>query len=495
MSAPSLERIPLTPELRRLAEAVHGEGGHPVLVGGWVRDCLLGIPHSKDFDLEVFGMDPAVLKRVLAKFGPVHTVGRHFGVLKLSTPAGEYDVSVPRRESKTGKGHKGFWVTPDPGMTFEQAAARRDFTINAMGFGLLENAFLDPYGGWEDLQARLLRHVGPAFGEDPLRVLRAMQFAGRFGLTIVPETVAICHAQNLAELPRERIWEEVRKLLLRAGRPSDGLRYARALGVLEIFPELGALEALAAGDDGVLPWQRTLAVVDEAAALRGGDAGADLALLLAALSHELGRTVPGLSAAPYGPELAEAALAPTEAWLARITNELHVPRRVLPLVRYLPQVQALHARRDALPPGALPRLALQVPLAELARLATARERVSGRAAGGIAGSQASAARKTADGEIKGREAAGAQPAPAAQWLAERARRDGVWDKPLPALLQGRHLLELGLAPGPQLGPLLAQAYELQLDGRLTTVAAAQAWARERVTARADGPQLAAKPAR
>ena len=467
MSAPSLERIPLTPELLRLAEALRGEGGRPVLVGGWVRDCLLGIPHSKDFDLEVFGMDPGVLKRVLGRFGPVHSVGRHFGVLKLSTREGEYDVSVPRRESKTGKGHKGFWVTPDPDMTFEQAAARRDFTINAMGFGLLENAFLDPYGGWQDLQARLLRHVGPAFGEDPLRVLRAMQFAGRFRLTIVPETVAICRAQNLTELPRERVWEEVRKLLLQAARPSEGLRYARTLGVLDIFPDLGRLEALGAGAEGVRPWERTLAVVDEAARLRGADAGADLALLLAALSHELGRTEPGRAGSPYDAELAQAALAPTEAWLAQITNELHVPRRVLPLVRCLPQVQALHARRDALPPGALPRLAMHVPLAELARLSTALERAL----------------------------SGSPDAPAAGWLAGRARKDGVWEKPLAPLLQGRHLIALGLLPGPHMGPLLERAYELQLDGRLATAAAAQDWAREQVAAGAVEPRPDSKPAR
>jgi tRNA nucleotidyltransferase (CCA-adding enzyme) len=205
-AVPTADAFPLTPELQRLAEAVGKEGGRPVLVGGWVRDCQLGIPHSKDFDLEVFGMDPDHLKGILSRFGPVHTVGRHFGVLKLTTRQGEYDVSVPRRESKTGKGHRGFWVTPDPTMTFEQAAARRDFTINAMGFSLIDQGFEDPFRGYADLRAGLLRHVGPAFGEDPLRVLRAMQFAGRFNLAIVPETIAICTQQHLEELARERLW-------------------------------------------------------------------------------------------------------------------------------------------------------------------------------------------------------------------------------------------------------------------------------------------------
>jgi tRNA nucleotidyltransferase (CCA-adding enzyme) len=473
MSAPSLDRFPLTPELVRLAQAVRQQGGRPLLVGGWVRDCLLGIPHSKDFDLEVFGMDPALLKRMLGKFGPVHTVGRHFGVLKLSTRDGEYDVSVPRRESKTGKGHKGFWVTPDPAMTFEEAAARRDFTINAMGFGLLENAFLDPHKGWDDLQARVLRHVGPAFGEDPLRVLRAMQFAGRFGLKILPETVAICRQQDLTELPRERLWEEVRKLMLRAERPSQGWRYARELGVLEIFPELRALEGLPAGPDGPSPWERTLAVADQAARLRGADSEAGLALMLAALAHELGRTRPELAGAPYGAQLAEAAIPPTQAWLARLTREADLPGRVLPLVRMLPQVQALFAQRDELPLDAVRRLALKAPVAELARLSTARER-------------ALAAAGAADATGAAVATGGTDVAPAAEWLAGQARRDKVWEGPLAPLLQGRHLIELGLKPGPHMGPLLAQAYELQLGGQIASLDAAQAWARERIAAEPPG---------
>jgi tRNA nucleotidyltransferase (CCA-adding enzyme) len=319
----------------------------------------------------------------------------------------------------------------------------------------VERQFLDPFRGYDDLRAGLLRHVGPAFGEDPLRVLRAMQFAGRFRLSIVPETIALCREQPLAELARERLWEEFRKLLLRAERPSLGLAYAPRLGVLTLFPELARLEALPADACGGTPWQRTLAVVDQAAALRGrGDAAAhaDLILLLAALGHELGRTQPGLAGAPFDGGLAQAGAALVEAWLARLTTELDVIRRTPPLVRNLAQVAALYARRGGLPPGALPRLALKVPLAELARLATARERVL----------------------------SGAAAAPQAAWLKEAAGREGVWDQPLDPLLKGRHLLELGLRPGRHLGELIDEAYELQLDGQLTTLPLALAWARDRI---------------
>ena len=168
MTAPKSE-ISLPAEVTRIGEALRAAGGRPVLVGCWVRDWLLGDVRSKDFDLEVFGLEPAKLRKVLAGFGPVHAVGRKFGVLKLSTPQAEYDIGVPRRESKIGKGHKGFWVEADPDMSFPDAAGRRDFTINAMGYAYLDQELLDPYEGRRDLEARVLRHVGPAFGQRPQR--------------------------------------------------------------------------------------------------------------------------------------------------------------------------------------------------------------------------------------------------------------------------------------------------------------------------------------
>ncbi|MCH8884846.1 MAG: SpoIIE family protein phosphatase, partial [SAR324 cluster bacterium] len=247
---PQQLRFQIIPEVYRVGEALHKAGGRPVLVGGWVRDALLGIPHRRDFDIEVFGLAMGRLRTTLARIGPVHAVGRHFGVLKLTTHEAEYDISVPRRESNIGKGHRGFLVEPDPHMSFDEAAARRDFTINAMGYAFLDDALLDPFGGERDLREGILRHVGPAFGEDPLRVLRAMQFAGRFDLRIVPQTLELCRSLDLGELPRERIWEELKKLLLRALRPSHGFGYAEGLGVLAYFPELRRLHD--AG--GNLPW-------------------------------------------------------------------------------------------------------------------------------------------------------------------------------------------------------------------------------------------------
>ena len=157
----------LSIELTKLAKAIHQQGGQPILVGGSVRDYLLGQIIPKDLDLEVYHLEANELERVLSQFGKVLRVGKSFGVLKLITEHAEYDVSRPRRESKTGKGHKGFLVNADPRMTFEEASARRDFTINSIGFDPIHQLWLDPHHGQEDLRKGILRHVGPAFAEDP----------------------------------------------------------------------------------------------------------------------------------------------------------------------------------------------------------------------------------------------------------------------------------------------------------------------------------------
>ena len=159
-----------------LARAVRDAGGRALIVGGWVRDRLLGID-AKDLDIEVFGIAPERLKDLVAAFGRVDTVGEAFTVYKVAG----LDVSLPRRESKTGKGHKGFRVEGDPSLSFDDAARRRDFTINAISFDPLTGEFIDPFHGREDLDARLLRIVDrTTFADDSLRVLRALQFAARF---------------------------------------------------------------------------------------------------------------------------------------------------------------------------------------------------------------------------------------------------------------------------------------------------------------------------
>ncbi len=444
---PDSHAFPLLNEVYRIGKAIQEAGGRPVLVGGWVRDSLLGHPHAKDFDMEVFGLEPRALHKVLRRFGPVHQVGRHFGVLKMTTREAEYDVSVPRHESKVGKGHKGFWVSTDPGMTFEEAAARRDFTMNAMGYALLEEQFLDPYKGFADLQARCLRHVGSAFGEDPLRVLRALQFAGRFGLEIAPETQRICREQDLHELPRERQWEELKKLLLLSPRPSHGFGFAEGLGVLPYYPELAALYAHG-GQDGA-DWQGTMQALDAAAAARRGEEALDLAQLLVALCHRLG--APHFPAANSAPQaLAAAAEAPAQALLERFTNEHGLILAVLTLLREAPLV----LQAETLSDGDVRRMALRVNLPEALRAAQA-----------LYGSHG--------------------PLTSGEHLRHRAAALDVLAHPPAPLLKGRHLILAGMRPGPAMGVLLKAAFEAQLDGAIASEAQALAWMAEALAQQPD----------
>jgi tRNA nucleotidyltransferase (CCA-adding enzyme) len=172
-----MERLNLIGLDYGIVDAIAQTGGTPIAVGGYVRDHLLGID-SKDIDIEVFNISPEDLRTVLGRFGTLNAVGVSFGVLKLHFKDGtEYDFTLPRRESKSGQGNRGFIVDCDPSMTFVEAARRRDYTINAMGINLVTGEFLDPFNGQKDLRQRILRAPSEHFVESPIRVLRGMQFA------------------------------------------------------------------------------------------------------------------------------------------------------------------------------------------------------------------------------------------------------------------------------------------------------------------------------
>src|ERR671938_1009110 len=176
---------PVPEKILRLARAVREAGGRALMVGGCVRDRLMGRP-VKDWDVEFYGVEPAHLRELLGRFGRVNVVGEAFTIYKLGQ---DLDVSLPRRERKTGRGHRAFFIEGDPSMAVEEAARRRDFTVNAILEDPLEGELLDPFGGREDLERKLLRAVSPeTFVEDSLRVLRAAQFAARFEFDIEPQT-------------------------------------------------------------------------------------------------------------------------------------------------------------------------------------------------------------------------------------------------------------------------------------------------------------------
>lgn len=442
-----------------IARAVRDEGGRALLVGGRVRDRILG-RESKDLDLEVFGVPADRLRPIVERFGRVDRVGESFAVLKI----GNVDVSLPRRESKVGVGHRGFDVEGDPTLSYVEAARRRDFTINAMAEDPLSGEVIDPFDGRADLDARILRMVDrDTFGDDSLRVLRAVQFAARFEFALDPATADLCRTIDLSDLPSERIWGELEKLLLQARRPSVGLRLAWDLGVIhQLLPELVPMAACPQDPEwhpeGDV-WTHTLMVVDEARARINDLArGPAVAMMVAAICHDIAKptTTAMIDGRWRSPGHEEAGVAPSTAVLDRLN--LHslegydVRRAVLGLVAQHLKPSAFHKAGAKVGDGAFRRLAQKVDLELLARFAKA--------------------------DCHGRQ--GPFDCSAMDWFLERARALGVQHRAPDPILLGRHLLDLGMAPGPAVGRILKAVYERQLDGDVRTLDDAIAEARRRL---------------
>ncbi|RPI53777.1 MAG: HD domain-containing protein, partial [Acidobacteria bacterium] len=390
----------------------------------------------------------AELPSLLERFGRVEPIGQSFPVYKI----GPIDIGLPRRESKSGRGHKGFLVEGDPSMSIEDAARRRDFTTNAISWDPLTGAFEDPFHGRDDLDRKILRAVDAAtFGDDSLRVLRALQFAARFELTLEEGTKALCRSIRLDDLPPERIWGEIEKLLLRAERPSIGFGLALELGVIDqLFPELKALVGCAQepewhpeGD----VWVHTLMVIDEARRrVADLDHADQLIVMLGAVTHDFGK--PATTAVIDGRIRSlnheEEGVAPAAAFLDRLNihslGGKDVRGQVLGLVAHHLKPGMLYKVRETLTDGAFRRLSQKANLELLARLAKS--------------------------DCLGRT--GNFDCTAMDWFLERARELGVDRSPPKPLLLGRHLLELGMTPGPEMGALLKRIYEKQLDGEIKT---------------------------
>jgi len=444
-----------------IAGAVRDAGGRALVVGGWVRDRLLleartlSEPrrvdghHAENIDLEVFGVPADRLRAVLERFGRVEAVGESFQVYKV----GGLDVSLPRRDSKAGRGHRGFVVTGDPEMSIEEAARRRDFTVNAISQDPLTGELFDPFHGQRDLESRLLRMVDPdTFADDSLRVLRAVQFAARFGFTLDNATAELCRRIPLDDLPAERIWGEFEKLLL-AARPSIGFALALDLGVVaKLFPELQALagcpqepEWHPEGD----VWVHTLQVIDEARTrIDDLERPQQLTVMLGAVCHDLGKppTTAFIDGRIRSMDHEEQGVPPATALLDRLNvrsiDGYDVRRQVLGITAQHLKPGSWYKVRDEVGDGAFRRLALKVDLELLARVA----------------------RSDCEGRRPGRFDCTAM-----EWFLERARALGVEHRAPDPLLLGRHLLALGLQPGPRIGEILKAVYEQQLDNQVTTL--------------------------
>ena len=428
--------------LQRVCALLRDAGGRAWVVGGSVRDSVVELG-ARDLDLEVFGLQPDALRAALVPEFELDLVGQSFGILKLK--GAPIDIGLPRRETKLGTGHRGFEVEADPDLPLRQAAARRDFTMNAVYLDPLTGELEDPFDGVGDLMRGVLRHTSPAFAEDPLRVLRGMQLSARFDLVAAPETVDLCRTMGTEGLARERIFDEWRKLIVLGRRPSRGLDFLVRTGWLAHFPELDALRGVAQDPhhhpEGDV-WIHTCHCLDAFADERTGDTWEDLVVGLAVLCHDLGKPqttraaengrIRALGHEQVGLEMAA-------ALLERLTDQRRLLREVLPLVAEHMRPQQLWQQGA----GATAIRRLSARVGRIDRLV-----------------------RVARADCFGRPPL-AREFPAGDWLLEQAAELGVTThQPVP-LVQGRHLQMLGIEPGPDYGRILERCYQEQLDGHVT----------------------------
>ena len=461
----------LPDDLRAMLDAVR-RIGRPRLVGGGVRDWLLGLT-PKDFDVEVAGVDFESLQRVLAPFGSTDIVGRSFGVIKLRSRSSgaEYDFSLPRRESKTGAGHRGFAVRPDPMLSDAEAAARRDFTVNAIALDPFTGALIDPHGGQRDLEARVLRHTSGAFVEDPLRVLRAFQLAARFDFTLAPETRQLCReiAPAFSELPVERVWGEWEKWASKAVKPSRGLAVLEETDWLKHFPEIAALRGTLQEPE----WHpegdvftHTQFCIDALVALdewKSSDATRRRLLTFAVLAHDFGKPSTTVFAEKRG----------AMRWISPGHEPAGGPlakdflRRIGAPLDYDPPVCALvvhhlahHHGNTQFTAASVRRLARKLAPARIDDLAV------------VMRADANGRPPLTSPEIHAR----------INELVAKAHELAIADRAPKPIILGRHLIQLGLKPGSKFTPLIDAAFEAQLDGAFADEAGGIAWLRQHLEA-------------
>lgn len=452
----------------KLAKAYQEAGGRAMLVGGAVRDLLLGI-QPKDIDLEVYGLAVDKVEAIAQSMGRVEDVGRAFAILRVEIDGVWIEVALPRTEVKTGEGHKAFDVTPDPSLSPEAAARRRDFTVNAIAVDTATGEIVDPFGGQQDLVDGILRVVDQhTFVEDPLRVLRAMQFIGRFGFAVEEESERLMKSMvpTLEELPRERIGAEWRKLLLQSNKPSLGLMFTERIGVLDVLhPELPPLrqtpqepEWHPEGD----VWVHTCMVVDAAAKIVRDeklDDEAALITLFGGLCHDIGK--------PYVTKMIdgrirsigheEAGEKPTRILLAGLCVDERTIDAVVGIVKDHMKPYRMWASDQAgekITDGAIRRLAQRIhpaTMCDLVRVCCADYRGRGPFVDSIDSSK-----KIFHVDYQ-----------TGPWLLDRAEKLAVKEGPPASLVRGEDLLALGFTPGPRMGELIRWADEQRDEKNMT----------------------------
>jgi tRNA nucleotidyltransferase (CCA-adding enzyme) len=428
-------------------------GAMPILVGGCVRDYFLNIP-VKDYDVEIFGIDCfETIEKSLKKYGSVKLVGKSFGVLTLRADGYDFDFALPRTEKKIGNTHQDFEVITNANLSFKEAAIRRDFSINAIGYDFSKKEFLDPFNGINDLKNKIIKHIDDnTFIEDSLRVYRAVGFASRFGFKIEGKTKELCKKivlnDELKYLPKERIYEELKKLFLKSSKPSIGFELIRELGILKYFPELKALinciqDELYHPEGDV--WVHTMMCLDELSRILKEEKIENeyrkLYLFYAILCHDLGKPfcTKEINGRITSFKHETLGIEPTISFLSKLTNEKKFIEIVCSLVKNHLAPFQLYLAESSL--KAIKRLSLKVNIEDLCLVCLA--------------------------DCLGRDINDKDKCPkATSWLLNSAKELNIENKAIEQLVQGRDLIALGYKPSRKFKEILDFAFDLQLDEHL-----------------------------
>ena len=425
-------------------------GATPIIVGGSVRDFFLNIP-VKDYDIEIFGIDSLeTIQKSLEKFASVKMVGKSFGVLTLRVNEYDFDFALPRIEKKIGNTHQDFEIITNANLSFKEAAIRRDFTINAIGYDFCTKDFLDPFNGINDLKNRVLKYIDDkTFIEDSLRVYRAIQFSARFDFSLDEKTFELCKkiVQNneLHFLPKERIYEEFKKLFLKSSKPSIGFELLKDLGVLKYFPELKAL--ISCVQDPIYHpegdvWIHTMMCLDELSRILKEENIVDeyrkLYLFYAILCHDFGKPfcTKEINGKITSHKHESLGIEPTISFLSKLTNEKKFIEIVSSLVKnHLIPFQLYFAESSL---KAIKRLSLKVNIEDLCLVCLA--------------------------DCLGRTIPDKEKCPKATfWVLNKAKELDIHNEPIKAIVQGRDLIELGFKPSDKFKEILEFAFDLQID--------------------------------
>jgi tRNA nucleotidyltransferase (CCA-adding enzyme) len=421
-------------------------GGKCYLIGGAVIDSIQG-REIKDWDIEVYGKSLSEIENALKCAGlEANMVGASFGVIKTKYEGLDIDLSVPRRENRVGIGHKGFEVEFDPSMTPKEAGRRRDLTINSMYLDIETGEIVDHFGGLADLENGTIRATdSTTFIEDPLRVLRIMQLLPRKGRTVDLETVKLCRSMlwEFNSIPKERIFAEFEKLMLKADEPSMGIDFLKDCIWILRFPELTNL----IGCEQNKEWhpegdvfEHTMRVIDLAASYRDSlPEDWRLPFMFGALLHDVGK--PSTTDEDLTSKKHDVAGGPiAETFMRRITDDKQLIERVVSIV-------VNHMRCGQLSIGNARASAWKRLHNEL-RLDVA------------------AAMSKVDSMSRYTEEKEHEPSRLAMEYFEK-----FGETKIQPVLMGRHLVNIGMKPGPQFKKILDAAYQIQIEEDMTSPSA------------------------